>query len=82
MHWIEDWLHVSPDGGSGAAEIAIWAGLIFLLVLAILVVLRRFGPPRVRAGIASVEAAARECTQRRAREAGARVGPADDDRAL
>jgi hypothetical protein len=48
VHWIEDWLHVSPDGGSGAAEIAIWAGLIFLLVLAILVVLRRFGPPRVR----------------------------------
>jgi len=23
MHWIEQWLHVDPDGGSGVLE-AIW----------------------------------------------------------
>ena len=40
MDFIERWLHISPDGGSGASELLIITALILTIVAAAAVVRR------------------------------------------
>jgi hypothetical protein len=41
MEWIEEFFHVSPDGGNGATEILIMGALALVVLTISLVVVRR-----------------------------------------
>lgn len=43
MDFIEHWLHISPDGGTGASEIVILTVIVVTLV-SLMTALRRFFP--------------------------------------
>lgn len=44
MDFIERWLHISPDGGSGASELLIITALGVILIGIVLVGFRRYLP--------------------------------------
>lgn len=43
MDFIERWLHISPDGGSGVSELLI-LGVVLVTVISLIVALRRYLP--------------------------------------